>query len=111
MCGQSCTNVCEPMDCIAHQAALSMEFSRQENCSGLLFLTPGDFPNPGIEPAFPALAGGLYHRATWEVLWISNYLTMRTSFNGHDSHPTFSVEKTATVMINKGTTSNEFQDF
>ena len=59
MCTQSCTNVCEPMDCIAHQAPLSMEFSRQENCSGLLFLTPGDFPNPGIEPAFPALAGGL----------------------------------------------------
>ena len=27
-----------------------MEFSRQEYWSGLLFLTPGDLPNPGIEP-------------------------------------------------------------
>ena len=47
--------------------------------------------------------------ATWEVLCISDYLTMRASFNGHDSHPAFNVEKTATVMINKGTNSNEFQ--
>jgi len=38
-----------------------MEFSRQEYWSGLPFPTPGDLPNPGIEPAslgFPALASG-----------------------------------------------------
>ena len=34
---------------IAHQAPLSMEFSRQEHASELLFPTPGDCPNPGIE--------------------------------------------------------------
>ena len=34
---------------IAHQAPLSMEFSRQEYWSGLLFSTPGDLPNPGIK--------------------------------------------------------------
>ena len=34
------------VDC---QAPLSMEFSRQEYCSGLLFPSPGDLPNPGIE--------------------------------------------------------------
>ena len=42
------------------QAPLSIEFSRQEYWSGLPFPTPGDLPNPGIEPvspAFPALAG------------------------------------------------------
>ena len=32
---------------IAHQAPLSMEFSRQEYCSGLS--DPGDLPDPGIE--------------------------------------------------------------
>ena len=40
---------------VAHQAPLSMEFSRQENWSGLPFPSPGDLPDPGIEPASPAL--------------------------------------------------------
>ena len=35
---------------IALQASLSMEFSRQEYWSGLPFPSPGDLPNPGIEP-------------------------------------------------------------
>ena len=39
----------------AHQAPLSMGFSRQEYWSGLPFLSPGDLPNPGIEPRPPAL--------------------------------------------------------
>ena len=37
------------------QAPLSMEFSRQEYWSGLPFSTPGDLPDPGIEPISPAL--------------------------------------------------------
>ena len=40
---------------VAHQAPLSMGFSRQEYWSGLLCLPPGDLPNPGIEPRSPAL--------------------------------------------------------
>ena len=32
-----------------------MEFSRQEYWSGLPFPSPGDLPNPGIEPGSPAL--------------------------------------------------------
>ena len=40
---------------VAHQAPLSREFSRQEYWSGLPFLSPGDLPNPGIEPQSPAL--------------------------------------------------------
>ena len=40
---------------VAHQDALSMEFSRQECWTGLLFPSPGDFPNPGIVPGSPAL--------------------------------------------------------
>ena len=34
---------------------LSMEFSRQEYWSGLPFLSPGDLPNPAIEPESPTL--------------------------------------------------------
>ena len=44
----------------AHQASLSMELYRQEYRSGLLFSTPGDLPDPGIELASPALAGGFF---------------------------------------------------
>ena len=40
---------------IAHQTPLSMEFPRQEYSSGLPFPSPGDLPNPGIEPGSPAL--------------------------------------------------------
>ena len=39
---------------VAHQAPLSLGFSRQEYWSGLPFPSPGDLPNPGIEPRSPA---------------------------------------------------------
>ena len=37
------------------QASLSMKFSSQEYWSGLLCVSPGDLPNPGMEPMSPAL--------------------------------------------------------
>ena len=40
---------------VAHQAAVSMEFYRQEYWSGLPFSPLGDLPDPGI-----ALAGGFF---------------------------------------------------
>ena len=40
---------------VACQASLSMGFPRQEYCNGLPFPSPWDLPNPGTEPAFPAL--------------------------------------------------------
>ena len=40
---------------VAHQAPLSMEFSRQQHWSGLPLSSPGDLPNPGIKPRSPAL--------------------------------------------------------
>ena len=40
---------------VAYQAPLSMGFSRQEHWSGLPFSSPGDLPNPGIEPRSPTL--------------------------------------------------------
>ena len=48
---------------VAYQALLSMDFSRQEYWSGLQFHSPGDLPNPGIEPTSPmslALAGEFF---------------------------------------------------
>ena len=55
---------CESLSCVqlfvtprtvAHQAPLSMEFSRQESWSGLPFPSSGDLPNPAIKPRSPAL--------------------------------------------------------
>ena len=45
---------------ITCQAPLSMGFPRQEYWSGLPFFSPGDLPDPGVEPTFPALAGGFF---------------------------------------------------
>ena len=48
---------------VAHQAPLSMGFSRQEFWSGLSCPPPGNLPDPGIEPeslTYPALAGGFF---------------------------------------------------
>ena len=40
---------------VAHQDPLSMGYSRQVYWSGLLFPSPGDLPDPGIEPRSPTL--------------------------------------------------------
>ena len=52
---------------VASRVPLSVGFSRQEYRSGLPFPTPGDLPDPGIEPASlmsPALAGGFFTTGT-----------------------------------------------
>ena len=51
---QSCPTLCNPMDC-SPQVSLSMEFSRQQYWSGWPFPSPGDLPDPGIEPRSHAL--------------------------------------------------------
>ena len=43
---------------VAYQASLSVGFPRQEHWGGLPFPSAGHLPNPGIEPASLALAGG-----------------------------------------------------
>ena len=40
---------------VVYQVSLSMGFSRQEYWSGLPFPSPGDLPDPGIQPRSPAL--------------------------------------------------------
>ena len=58
----SCVQLFETPQTIAHQAPLSMGFSRREYCSGLP-CPPRDLPNSGIEPmtlASPALVGSFF---------------------------------------------------
>ena len=54
---------------VAHQASLSVGFSRQERWSGLPFLSPGDLPNPEITLGSPALqADSLLSEPPWKPL-------------------------------------------
>ena len=57
---------------VAHQAPLSMGFSRQKYWSGLPCPPPGDLPDSGIKPIClmsPALAGRFFTTSTtWEAL-------------------------------------------
>ena len=62
---------------VAHQAPLSLGFSRQEYWSGLPCPSPGNLPNPRVEPEFlmsPALAEGFFTTGTtWEALLYSSF--------------------------------------
>ena len=49
---------------VAHQAPLSMEFSRQEYLSGLPLPSPGHLPYPGIKPGSPASKADSYTSST-----------------------------------------------
>ena len=51
---QSCLTLCNPMDC-SPPSSFVHGFSRQEYWSGLPRLSPGDLPDPGIEPTSPTL--------------------------------------------------------
>ena len=66
--------LCATLWAVARQAPLSIGFSRQEYWSGMLFLPPGDLPDPGIKPTSlmsPALAGGFFiTSATWEAPYV-----------------------------------------
>ena len=44
-----------------------MGFPRQEYWTGLSFLSAGDLPHPGMEPMFPALAGGIYIKISMAI--------------------------------------------
>ena len=59
VCVLNCVRLCDPWT-VAHQAPLSMGFSRQEYWSGFPFLPAGELSDPGIEPVSPALVGGLF---------------------------------------------------
>ena len=60
---------------LAHQATLSMGFSRQEYWNGLPFPPPGALPDSGIKPTSfmsPALAGRFFTTSTtWEACYLA----------------------------------------
>ena len=63
--GCFCVLSCSAMSDSFVTTPLSMEFPRQEYWSGLWFLSPGDLPYPGIEPASlvsPPLAGRFFYQ-------------------------------------------------
>ena len=67
MPGQSDPTLCDAMDHRACQVPLSMGFSRQEYWSGLPCPSPGDLPDPGINPI--SLRGRFFTTSsTWEAL-------------------------------------------
>ena len=77
---QSCPTLCDPWT-VAHQAPLSMGFSRQEYWSGLPFPSPGDLPNPGIEPRSPTLQADNFNLyATREALKYKNTVSQKTPY-------------------------------
>ena len=79
----SCVWLSATLWSVAHQAPLSMGFSRQEYWSGLPCLPPGDLSDPGIKPASlmsPALAGGfITTSATWEAVMVSSFHLIQLS--------------------------------
>ena len=63
---QSCPTLCDPLETVAHQAPLSMGFSRQEYYSGFSCPPSGGLPDRGMEPASlasPPLTGGFFTTA------------------------------------------------
>ena len=56
---QSCPTLCDPMDCSPPDSSVPGIF-QSRYWSGLPFPSPRDLPDPGMEPASPALAGGFF---------------------------------------------------
>ena len=66
---------------VAYQASLSMGFSRQEYWSGLPFPSPGDLPDPGIEPESPVLrADALPSEPPGKHYYLTHYYPPNTIF-------------------------------
>ena len=56
---RSCPTLCDPMDC-SPPSSFVHGISQARVLHGLLFPSPGDLPDPGIEPESPALTGGFF---------------------------------------------------
>ena len=76
---------------VAYQAPPSMDFSRQEYWRGLPFLSPGDLPNPGIEPrslafqadALPSESSGKPLKLILVPKWSESHSVMSDSLWPH----------------------------
>ena len=71
---------------VAHQAPLSMGFSRKEYWSALPFSSPRDLPDPGIKPASPALQADslpLNHQGSFIYTFIYIYIYLFLNLSDH----------------------------
>ena len=75
-----CVRLCVTSWTVAHQAPLSMGFSRQEYGSGLQFSSPGDLPNPGIEPEVSSVSSTSWADSL-PLSWISVPACLELSWN------------------------------
>ena len=104
---------------VAHQPLLSMEFSRQEYCFGLLFPSPWDPLNPGIKPIAPSISPALQadslpseppgkpilqpnsefisHHPNLRLCWFEVLVPMRVSF--YQEYKNVSTEPLATTPM------------
>ena len=104
VCVCACTRVCvhaQLLSCfklfatswpVAHQAPLSMGFSKQEYWSGLPFPPPWDLPDPGIEPTSPVspvLASGFF---TTEPSWALLLLKKKKKITNTKASPQTGME-------------------
>ena len=73
---------------VAHQAPLSMGFSRQEYWSGLPSPSPGHLPNPAIEPVSPALQTDSLPLSHWGTskMWCRQYKIQDMPSLGEQRH-------------------------
>ena len=87
---------------VAYQAPPFMGFSRQEYWSGLPLPSPGDFPDPGIEPRSPALRvdalpsepPGKFPKDLWPMLRVDfNPEGMRKPLKGFDQRNDWDYQK------------------
>ena len=78
------------------QVPLSMEFPRQEYCNGLPFPTPGDLPNPGIEPVSLTLAGGFFTAVPPGKPQEAHYITPIKNYSKKHTH-----KNPRYIMINR----------
>ena len=71
MCVLSCVQLLATLWTVAHQAPLS-DFPGKNTGIGLPFTSPGDLPDPGIEPASLALVADSLPRANLEALYLTS---------------------------------------
>ena len=83
----SSVSPCVTLWTVAHQTSLSMAFSRKEYWSGLLFPSPGDLPDQGIEPTplmSHALADKFFIMSTaWEARSPSLFTFSKCNYRCH----------------------------
>ena len=93
---QSCSTLCDPMDCIALQVHLFMGFPRQEYWRGLPCPSSEDLADPGIKPGSfmsPTLAGGFFTTSPTRMVEIDN-----KAKTGHSWRFTLSLIPPSTTM-------------